>query len=83
MAEPACRLCGCTHTNACYDEERGACSWATPDLCSHCKGSLEYLARRLEGTIPFAVALDVPHIAIATHHAEQFARILEHLGGQR
>ena len=31
-----CRLCGCTESNACYDEFRGACSWIDSDLCTHC-----------------------------------------------
>lgn len=34
---PACRVCGCTEWNACWDEEAGRpCSWAEADLCSAC-----------------------------------------------
>ena len=31
-----CRRCGCWEYAACWDEERGSCWWAEPDLCSHC-----------------------------------------------
>lgn len=31
-SEPICRVCGCTHDNAC----RGGCYWVEPDLCSRC-----------------------------------------------
>lgn len=35
MTERSCAICGCTETKACVDE-RGPCSWAGPNLCSHC-----------------------------------------------
>ena len=34
---PTCRVCGCWEYAACWDDERGACWWVEPDLCSHCK----------------------------------------------
>ena len=38
--EPTCcRVCGCTESNACVDDENGPCSWAEPDLCTSCVGS--------------------------------------------
>lgn len=76
--ERACRLCGCTQDHACYDEERGACAWASADVCTHCAGTAKYLADRLDSTVPLALALDVPHIGIAVNHAEQLARIFAH-----
>ena len=27
QAEPACRVCGCTTEDACWDAEHGPCSW--------------------------------------------------------
>ena len=48
--EPTCRECGCTWNNACHDEERGACSWAEPDLCSHCEDSISMLRELVTGT---------------------------------
>ena len=38
---PTCRVCGCWEYGACWDEERGACSWVEPDLCSHCAEAAE------------------------------------------
>jgi hypothetical protein len=32
LGEPACRVCGCTESDACYP----TCSWREPDLCSKC-----------------------------------------------
>jgi hypothetical protein len=33
----ACRVCGCTNTNACVNPKTGiACHWVAQDLCSMC-----------------------------------------------
>ena len=40
---PKCRACGCWDMAACWDEEKGPCYWAEPDLCSRCA---EILARK-------------------------------------
>lgn len=32
----ACRRCGCTDDQACFDNDLGACFWVEEDLCSHC-----------------------------------------------
>ena len=37
--EEACRVCGCTQNDACWDEEEGACYWVEEDLCSACAKS--------------------------------------------
>jgi hypothetical protein len=31
-----CRVCGCTDSHACVDDEVGPCWWVELDLCSHC-----------------------------------------------
>jgi hypothetical protein len=33
--EVACRICGCTESDACVTRT-GACAWAEPDLCTAC-----------------------------------------------
>lgn len=38
LAEPTCRVCGCTEDNACQDDDAGPCWWIEPGLCSHCAG---------------------------------------------
>ena len=38
---PTCRVCGCWEYAACWDDERGACWWVEPDLCSHCEGKAD------------------------------------------
>lgn len=44
----ACRLCGCTETNACVDEFGAACWWVPDheggDLCSACQPAAESAA---------------------------------------
>lgn len=35
LAEPICRICGCTRFNACVTPE-GPCHWVETDLCSAC-----------------------------------------------
>lgn len=35
--EQACRVCGCTESNACVDDD-GPCGWAEDDLCTACVG---------------------------------------------
>lgn len=35
--EPICRVCGCTHSDACWDIKEGVtCHWVELDLCSAC-----------------------------------------------
>lgn len=58
--EPTCRMCGCTWNNACFDDQRGSCSWIEDDLCSHCEESLQSGLRLLErpdgvDTVPISV----------------------------
>jgi hypothetical protein len=36
-APRACRVCGCTHDDACWHDQLGPCSWVEADLCSHCQ----------------------------------------------
>ena len=36
-----CRVCGCSEFDACLHEVAGPCSWAEPDLCSHCQAGLD------------------------------------------
>lgn len=36
MSDRACRLCGCTQEDACFDEAFGPCFWVGDDLCSQC-----------------------------------------------
>lgn len=75
-----CRLCGCTEHNACYDDERGACSWAAPDLCSHCVDSVSLLEELITGESPTDRVQhctgDVGEITLPMHHAEQLLKIL-------
>lgn len=37
----ACRICGCTETNACP----GGCWWVEPDLCSACHRAMDHASR--------------------------------------
>lgn len=83
MTEPTCRCCGCTWECACHDDQRGACSWAEPDLCSHCKDSLDIFTQlvtnsgdRVQISAPDAV---VGSIELPIHHAEQLLKITRHL----
>lgn len=32
----SCRVCGCTDTRACINEQGDSCYWVEPDLCSQC-----------------------------------------------
>ncbi|MEI6417491.1 MAG: helix-turn-helix transcriptional regulator [Sphingomonadales bacterium] len=32
-----CRGCGCSESDACWDEKRGGCHWVAPTLCSDCR----------------------------------------------
>ncbi|HVW97533.1 MAG TPA: hypothetical protein VHA56_16285 [Mucilaginibacter sp.] len=43
-----CRRCGCTQSDACYDELTGSCWWVQEDLCSACATKEELQQVRLE-----------------------------------
>jgi hypothetical protein len=75
--DAACRECGCTWNDACHDEQRGACKWVEPDLCSHCQDSLELFAALVAGDGSDEVREDVV-IELRLHHAEQIQKILDH-----
>lgn len=83
--EPSCRLCGCTEHNACVDDERGACSWAAPDICSHCADSIALLQELITGESPTdrveRATGDVGEITLPIHHAEQLLTIVKRLAG--
>lgn len=76
-AAATCRRCGCTHNDACHDDERGACAWclADPSLCSHCQDTLALLALLVAGDGSPEIREDVV-IELALHHAEQLQKIL-------
>lgn len=81
MSEPTCRLCGCTETNACYDEERGACGWAAPGVCTHCADSIALLGELLDGggrAEPVPEGTEVGEISLPVHHAEQLRRVIDY-----
>lgn len=81
-SERTCRLCGCTQECACYDDERGACSWHDADTCSHCHDTLELFTQlvtnqgdRIQVTAPDQEAGE---ILLPIHHAEQLQKILHY-----
>jgi len=77
MSEPTCRRCGCKTWDACYDEVRGACSWAEPDLCSHCKDTLDRFRELSAPAGEFEVSEDIT-IELKLHDAQQLQRILDY-----
>ena len=42
-----CRVCGCTWSNACVNDDGTTCYWVSPDLCSSCAGTAAAKARPL------------------------------------
>ena len=74
MAERSCHLCGCTQTNACFDEERGPCGWVDAATCSHCDTSYGALQLALGPLNP----ADNSHITLAANHARQIEKIIQH-----
>lgn len=72
MAERTCRLCGCTEGDACCDDERGACSWAGPDVCSHCAGSINAVGACLVSEVS----------GLAEHHLDQLQKVIDHRTAQ-
>jgi hypothetical protein len=66
--------------NACHDDERGPCSWAEPELCSHCADSIALLEELITGISPTDrvehCTGDVGDITVPMHHAEQLLTIL-------
>ena len=38
-----CRICLCTHADACYNDVMDNCSWYEPNLCSHCKVMIDQI----------------------------------------
>ena len=73
MTEPTCRRCGCTQTRACFDDMRGPCSWAEPDLCSHCQDTMTVLEafERLG-------ADEAHRLALMPHHVDQLLKMLRY-----
>jgi len=77
-----CRHCGCTEHNACVDDERGACSWASANQCAHCVDSLDLFTQLVTNTGPrvqiSAPDAEVGEILVPIHHAEQLLKMLQH-----
>lgn len=68
--ERACRVCGCTETNACVSKRHGACWWVEEDLCSHCdmRTAGRWGVLLLVGVL-VAIALIAGAFWLGVHHA--------------
>lgn len=81
MLELTCRLCGCTENDACYDEERGPCSWVKASLCNHCTDSIAIVGALVDVTDDdrsLGELADDAVIEIKPHHLKQLLKIVNH-----
>lgn len=74
MTEATCRMCGCSENDACVDDERGACSWAEPGLCSHCDDTIKVVAGLARGVSRFGAE----HCVLSPYHMLQLDKMLQH-----
>lgn len=49
-APRACRVCGCTETNACLHPDGRPCAWVGPNLCSVCANTVAEVMLALDVT---------------------------------
>lgn len=77
MSIIACRVCGCTETDACVNDD-GPCGWVETDLCSACVGARPMKSAPRDGRI---LCLLVDYSDDEAAHALQDANRTWTIGG--